>query len=404
MGSSSSSTPPRQADPTDRAWSEALERVLADPERVRPLFQPIVDLDRGVAIGYEMLARFVAPIEAAPPRWLAEADRRGLGSRLEALLVESGLSALEWVPDNCFLTINVSPRALGAPEVAAVLAARESLEGVVIEVTEQAVVDDYSHFDYVLRSLRAAGAAIAVDDAGAGYASLQHIVALRPQFVKLDASLVAGLDGDEAKLAVIESLGTFSSRIDAWMVAEGVERPEEVTALQRLRVPLGQGFRLGRPSSAMEPVSEERREQVSAGRPVRPAEATVAGLVEAAPASALAAGGEGIAQTFAAHLDLEHVTVLDAGKRPVAIVPRQGFFGGGARERPPLRVDLRESLAAIARRAMARPVTERFDPVVCCDARGRYVGVVKVERLVEGLTAVVEGSSPPRTAFASTSA
>ena len=124
MGSSSSSTPPRQADPTDRAWSEALERVLADPERVRPLFQPIVDLDRGVAIGYEMLARFVAPIDAAPPRWLAEADRRGLGSRLEAMLVESGLSALEWVPDNCFLTINVSPRALGAPEVAAVLAAR----------------------------------------------------------------------------------------------------------------------------------------------------------------------------------------------------------------------------------------------------------------------------------------
>ena len=260
MGSSpSSSTPAREADPTDRAWSEALERVLADPERVRPLFQPIVDLDRGVAIGYEMLARFVAPIDAPPPQWLAEADRRGLGPRLEALLVESGLSALEWVPDNCFLTINVSPRALGAPEVEAVLAARESLEGVVIEVTEQAVVHDYIHFDYVLRSLRAAGAAIAVDDAGAGYASLQHIVALRPQFVKLDASLVAGLDGDDAKLAVIEALGTFSSRIDAWMVAEGVERSEEVTALQSLRVPLAQGFGLGRPSSAMEPVPDDRR-------------------------------------------------------------------------------------------------------------------------------------------------
>ncbi|MEA2440178.1 MAG: hypothetical protein QOH76_1602 [Thermoleophilaceae bacterium] len=394
----------RQAAPTALAWSEALERVLADPERVRPVFQPIVDLDRGVAIGYEMLARFVAPIDAAPPEWLAEADRRGLGSRLEAMLVESGLAALEWVPDNCFLTINVSPRALGAPEVAAVLAARESLEGVVIEVTEQAVVDDYIHFDYVLGSLRAAGAAIAVDDAGAGYASLQHIVALKPQFVKLDASLVTGLDGDEAKLAVIEALGTFSSRIDAWMVAEGVERAEEVTALQRLRVPLAQGFRLGRPAAAMEPVPAERREEVCAGRQLQPAEASVASLVERAPASALAAGGEGIAQTFAAHLDLEHVTVLDAGKRPVAIVPRQGFFGGGARERAAMRVDLRESLAGVARRAMARPAAERFDPVVCCDARGRYVGVVKVERLVEGLTAVVEGTSPARTAFASTSA
>jgi EAL domain-containing protein (putative c-di-GMP-specific phosphodiesterase class I) len=403
MGPSPSPSAP-EAVPTELDWSEALERVLAEPERVRPVFQPIVDLDRGVAIGYEMLARFVSPIEAPPTAWLAEAERRGLGTRLEAMLVESGLAALDWVPDNCFLTINVSPRALGTPEMAAVLASRESLEGVVIEVTEQAVVDDYAHFDYVLRSLRAAGAAIAVDDAGAGYASLQHIVALRPQFVKLDGSLVADLDRDEAKLAVIESLGTFSSRIDAWMVAEGVERPEEVAALQRLRVPLTQGFWVGSPASAMEPVAEDRREQIRAGRPVRPGEATLAALVERAPATALAAGGEGIAQTFAAHLDLEHVTVLDAGKRPVAIVPRQGFFGGGARERAPMRVDLRESLAGVARRAMARPFAERFDPVVCCDARGRYVGVVKLERLVEGLTAVVEGNSPALTAFASASA
>ena len=385
-------------------WSAAIDRVLEEPALVRPVFQPIVDLDRGVAIGYEMLARFDAEISAAPPTWLAEAERRGLGGRLEAMLVETGLAALDWIPDNCFLAINVSPRALASSEVAGVLASRESLEGVVIEVTEQVVVEDYVHFDYVLRSLRAAGAAIAVDDAGAGYASLQHIVALRPQFVKLDRWLVANLEEDEAKLAVIEALGTFASRIDAWMVAEGIERPEEVAALQRLRVPLGQGFWLGRPEAAMEPVAPDRQEQIRSGRPVRSAEATLEGLVEPAPAAALAGGADGIAQTFAAHLDLEHVTVLDAGKRPVAIVPRQGLFGGGARERRPMRADLRESLAAVARRAMERPVAERFDPVVCCDARGRYVGVVKVERLVEGLTAVVEGTMPARTAADSASA
>src|SRR3954463_92992 len=239
-------------------WDAAIERVLAEPARVQPAFQPIVDLERGVAIGYEMLARFDSEIEAPPPTWLAEAERLGLGSRLEGALVEAGPNALDWVPDGCFLAINVSPGALGSPELAAVLASRESLEGVVIEVTEQVVVEDYVHFDYVLRSLRAAGAAIAVDDAGAGYASLQHIVALRPQFVKLDRWLVANLDEDEAKLAVIEALGTFCSRIDAWMVAEGIERPEEVAALQRLRVPLGQGFWLGSPSPAMEPIPPDR--------------------------------------------------------------------------------------------------------------------------------------------------
>src|SRR3954454_13718948 len=402
MGPSQSNAASRTTIAPD--WSAAIARVLEEPARMQPAFQPIVDLERGVAIGYEMLARFDSEIDAAPPTWLAEAERRGLGSRLEAALVESGLTALDWGPDGCFLAINVSPRALGAQEVTDVLASRESLEGVVIEVTEQVVVEDYIHFDYVLRSLRAAGAAIAVDDAGAGYASLQHIVALRPQFVKLDRWLVANLDEDEAKIAVIEALGTFCSRIDAWMVAEGIERPEEVAALQRLRVPLGQGFWLGRPVATMDPVAADRQDQIRAGRAVRPSEATLEGLVEPAPAAALAGGADGIAQTFAAHLDLEHVTVLDAGKRPVAVVPRHGLFGGGARERAPMRADLRESLAAVARRAMARPVAERFDPVVCCDARGRYVGVVKVERLVEGLTAVVEGTKPARTALDSASA
>jgi EAL domain-containing protein (putative c-di-GMP-specific phosphodiesterase class I) len=377
----------------DLDWHGAITRVLSEPELVRPVFQPIVDLERGVACGYEMLARFRSPINAPPPVWLEQAARFGLGDRLEALLVEVGLEALAWVPENCFLTINVSPGALSSEPVADVLATRTSLEGVVIEVTEQAMVEDYGDLEYVLRSLRSAGAAIAVDDAGAGYASLQHIVALRPQFVKLDRSLVAGLDRDEAKLAVIESLGTFSSRIDAWMVAEGIERAEEAAALQRLRVPLAQGYWLGMPEAAMEPVGENRRSQMEETRPARYSDAGVAALVERVPPAALSAGGEGIAQTFAANLGLEHVTVLDGSKRPVAIVPREGFFGGGARERPPMKVDLGEELMGVARRAMTRPFAERFDPVVCCDARGRYVGIVKVERLIEGLTALVENDN-----------
>src|SRR4051812_29482022 len=375
---------------TDTDWTHALERVLAEPELVRPVFQPIVDLDRGVASGYEMLARFVSPIKASPLVWLAEAARRGLDTQLEAMLVEAGLDALGWLPDGCFLTINVSPRALGSQPVAALLAARESLEGVVIEVTEQAVVDDYDDLEYVLRSLRAAGAAIAVDDAGAGYASLHHIVALRPQFVKLDRSLVADLDRDEAKLAVIESLGTFSSRIDAWMVAEGVERKEEMAALQRLRVPLAQGYWLGMPAPAMDPVAAEQRDAIRDGRPSSPTKAGVAALVERLPGAALSGGGDAIAQVFAANQGLEHVTVLDAGKRPVAIVPRQGFFGGGARDRAPMKVELGESIAGVSRRAMTRPFEERFDPVVCCDPRGRYVGVVKVERLIDGLAGLLD--------------
>src|SRR3954453_9522669 len=251
--------PARTSSPTDADWTAALGQVLSEPELIRPVFQPIVDLERGVACGYEMLARFVSPIKAAPPTWLDEASGRGLGERLEAMLVEIGLDAMSWVPDNCFLTINVSPGALACDDVAQLLASRTSLEGLVIEVTEQAVVEDYSQLEFVLAALRPAGAAIAVDDAGAGYASLRHIVALRPQFVKLDRWLVADLDRDEAKLAVVESLMTFASRIDAWIIAEGIERAEEMEALQGLRVPLAQGYWLGLPSPGMDPVADDRR-------------------------------------------------------------------------------------------------------------------------------------------------
>src|SRR3954447_4460351 len=111
----------RTSTPTDADWSDALAQILAEPELVRPVFQPIVDLERGVACGYEMLARFVSPIKAAPPAWLDQAARRGLATRLEAMRVEIGLDAMSWVPESCFLTINVSPAALASDEVAPLL-------------------------------------------------------------------------------------------------------------------------------------------------------------------------------------------------------------------------------------------------------------------------------------------
>src|SRR5689334_280984 len=174
------------APATTLGWPDAIAAVLADRMLVRPVFQPIVDIERGVACGYEALARFDSPLEAPPPAWIEAAYRLGKGELLEAALLERGLDAAVDLPPNCFLTVNVSPRALVSPQVAAVLAERDSLAAIVLEVTEQAEVDDYAALERVIDRVRAAGGALAVDDAGAGYASLSHILALRPEFVKLD--------------------------------------------------------------------------------------------------------------------------------------------------------------------------------------------------------------------------
>jgi hypothetical protein len=279
----------------------------------------------------------------------------------------------------------VTPRALISPEVAEVLARQGSLAAVVLEVTEQAEVDDYPTLERVIAGVRAAGGALAVDDAGAGYASLSHILALRPEFVKLDRGLVSGIDRDEAKRAVVESLGTFAGRIDSWLVAEGIEQGAEAAALQALGVPLGQGYGLGRPAPTMGPIDPQVAERLRSTRPPRAPEPGVAPIVEAAPTALRSDGWAGVERALASGPD-RHITILDSRMRPVALL-----VGDSATERTPMRVEAREPITAVARRALTRPPAQRFDPLVCCDGRGRYEGLVKVERLIERLAALVEG-------------
>jgi EAL domain-containing protein (putative c-di-GMP-specific phosphodiesterase class I) len=313
-------------------WERALLSVLDEPERVRPVFQPLVDLARGVVCGWEMLARFDHPLAAAPPEWFAAAARLGVAGRLEAVLVEAGLAARAALPANCFVTINVTPAALTTPEVRSALAGPRDLGGVVVEITEQAAVDDYEPIGRVLDDLRARGAAVAVDDAGAGYASLSHIVTLRPQFVKLDRGLVADLDRDEAKVAVIEAFGSFANRIDAWIVAEGVERTAELDVLLQLGVPLAQGYGLARPGPLLAGIDAGVAAHIRARGALGEGRERILALVERVAAVDAAAPPLAIAARFAGDTALTHLPVVDAsGRRCASTPPRPPPRPPGAR-------------------------------------------------------------------------
>jgi EAL domain-containing protein (putative c-di-GMP-specific phosphodiesterase class I) len=121
------------------------------------------------------------------------------------------------------------------------------LTGIVIEITEHELPPDDEALLRILDDLRARGAMIALDDAGAGYAGLQHVVRIRPDIIKLDRSLVRGVDADAERLALIESFAAFSARTGSLLCAEGIETDEELAVLVNARVDLGQGYRLGRP-------------------------------------------------------------------------------------------------------------------------------------------------------------
>jgi len=231
--------------PTDKEERAEIETLLDRDRPMYPVFQPLVSLSTGRVLGYEALSRFPEPPGRAPDSWFSQATRVGLGPRLEAAALRAAL-AREGRPAGTFLSINVSPSALSAPEVQAALP--HDMTGLVVEITEQELADDLDALVLQLEDLRARGARIALDDAGAGYSGLQQVMRVQPDVIKLDRSLVQSVDQDPAKEALIDSFVRFARRTGASVLAEGIETMEELRLLADLDVSYGQGFALARPA------------------------------------------------------------------------------------------------------------------------------------------------------------
>jgi EAL domain-containing protein (putative c-di-GMP-specific phosphodiesterase class I) len=378
-------------------WPQVLTDVLEQPGRVRPHFQPIVDLQRGVVCGYESLARFTDWPGVEPSSVFAAADAHGLGGALEAQMVREVLEARPHVAADRFLSVNLSPAAVLADEVREAFDGVDRLDGVMLEITEQTDTCLVA-LGAELAGLRARGALVAVDDAGSGYGSLGRITALHPHFVKVDRSLVSNLDNEPAKAAVVETLSDLASRIDAWIVAEGIERIEELDTLIRMRVPLGQGFAFGRPGPGMAELEGDLATHIrSRYRPTQ-RELQVAALVEAVPTLPEPVSSRALGVLFDRRPGPEHIALVDQHGRPSGIVTRQGHRRREGAVRSLMLVTREMPLAAVSRRAMARPLERRFDPLVCCDEAGRYAGLVRIERIVDALATCVapegDGAAP----------
>jgi EAL domain-containing protein (putative c-di-GMP-specific phosphodiesterase class I)/ActR/RegA family two-component response regulator len=215
--------------------------------RLVAVFQPIARLYDGEVVGVEALARFDSALRESPLPWFEEAETVDLRTELELAAVSAAVEAAATVGENLWVSVNVSPAtAMATDELLAALAPGGT-HRIVIEITEQAEVDDYAGLNRALTQLRSAGVLVAVDDAGAGYASLRHILRLAPDFIKLDGTLVRGIHTDRALRALATALISFAAEIGATIVAEGIETRRDLDALRDLGVELGQGFHLARP-------------------------------------------------------------------------------------------------------------------------------------------------------------
>ena len=227
---------------------ELVARVPAvlEARALRCVFQPIYSLADGRLVGVEALARFDAEPHHAPDAWFAAAYRAGLGPDLELAAIELALEDARALPDDVFLSVNAGPATLADPRLLA-LVQRNRQVRIDVEVTEHVVVEDYPLLRERLLDLRIAGAQIAVDDAGAGFASLQHIVQIAPDIIKLDLSLTQDVGSSPLRRALAGSLIEFAERTGALLVVEGIESEADLTVWTALGAHAVQGFLVGRP-------------------------------------------------------------------------------------------------------------------------------------------------------------
>jgi len=240
------------------------EFVLDHPEMLNIVFQPIVRVATKAIVGVEALARFnIQPVHS-PDHWFAEAHRAGLGIELEMLAITKALEQLDHVPRTWYLTCNVGPETIVSVPLAELLSTIDQRR-VVMELTEHSRVTDYPALMTRLRALREPGTRLAIDDTGAGFSSLSHVLKLAPDFIKLDRDLVAGIDFDPVRRVLAASLVDFAMSTGAEIVAEGVEIEDELRTLEYLGVRYAQGYHAG-PAADLDSLV---RSALAAGRDAR---------------------------------------------------------------------------------------------------------------------------------------
>ena len=225
---------------------ERIHQVLHG-DALHMVYQPIYDLERAAIAGFESLSRFSATPTRSPDLWFNDAHAVGLGVELELKAIENALQVMPQLNDGLDLAVNASPETILDPRLEKLLSNMDRVSHLVLEITEHAAVERYEEIASRLKPYRDKGLQIAVDDAGAGYASFRHILNLEPDRIKLDMSLTRDIDIDPARRALAAALIHFSVDTGSILVAEGVETAAEAATLIELGVEKAQGYFLGRP-------------------------------------------------------------------------------------------------------------------------------------------------------------
>lgn len=240
----------------DQQADSFAKRIISvmDNNAMDIFFQPIFNLRNNEIVGFESLSRFNAEPYRTPDIWFREAATVGLGQQLELRAIEQATRKISQFNPEVYLSINASPEYILNGALLKALAHTDTRR-IVLEVTEHTPITDYRAFREALAPLRERGVRLAIDDAGAGYSSFQHVLELEADMLKLDSSLTRGLNQEPRKALLAKSICAFARATDCKIVAEGIETEQELNTLKEIGVDMAQGFYLGHPM----PLGEARR-------------------------------------------------------------------------------------------------------------------------------------------------
>ena len=398
-------------------------REILELGRVRAVYQPIVNLRAGTVFAWEALARGPAESVFASPSMLFDfAEEAGAVFALEKACRDAAIRGFSPNAHGAKLFCNIHPRTMldpaFTPGETRKLLDKYGMEpkDVVLEITERHSVKDFNLFHRTLDHYRDAGYGVAIDDVGTGYSGLASIAEIKPDFMKIDMSLVRGIDANPVKRALLETMLTFAEKIGCRIVAEGIETEAELACLIRLGAHFGQGFYLGRPAQPPTDLGDDIRLAIVAGSNL-----AADGLKCASPINDLAERANQMPHTaqvgevkqFFDAEEAAHAVVVVRDGRPEGLImshhldrllsSQYGLALFLRREitrimdPQPLTVEWDTPVEVAAQAAMARDREKLYDPIlVTC--RGKLTGVVSVQKILDALACVqvemAKGANP----------
>lgn len=411
-----------EPDPQYFVRRDEVSRLLNEPDSyLRAAFQPIIDAQTGTMFGFEALSRINGTTTFSNIAELFPfAEKIGQLYPIETLCRRRAISSFPEIgQEKEMLFLNINPQVLLDPEFASGQTKKMLSEqgltpsDVILEITERSAIENFSSFRDALAHYRNQGFLIALDDVGAGYSSLQSIAELHPDVLKVDRSLISGVNADPIKWALLETFVTFAKRIGCRILAEGVETAEEMRTVVQLGVEYIQGFFVARPSFERAIINQEALEILKSERRIKSKkENTILSIIEPFPLFNTNTSVNTVQSYFRNRPNQWLVGIIE-NDYLVGIIQRDKLFATlGTRygvplysertvsllmDKKPLMVEDITPVEVVSSIAMQRPDAQLYDGIVVVNQR-KPIGMVSVATLMKAMAErqiqIARGANP----------